>query len=217
MLRADRAIAALLEGATAAGGTAVDNTAVTGLQVHSDRVTLETGVGQVTARAVVVAAGAWGRKLLAPLGIRLATTATRETVSYFRHEQAEELPTLIDYTLLPEPETAEADRVWYALPAPGVGLKAGLHRGGPPTDPNEPGKVDGSLVARTTAWVGRRYPRADPTPLHSETCIYTNTVDQNFVLERHGRIVVASACSGHGFKFAPALGHTIAELAHEAL
>ena len=54
-----------------------------------------------------------------------------------------------------------------------------------------------------------------PQPLASETCIYTNTSDQSFVLERHGRVVVASACSGHGFKFAPALADTVVGLVHE--
>ena len=46
-------------------------------------------------------------------------------------------------------------------------------------------------------------PEASP-PLASETCLYTTTPDHSFVLERHGRVVVGSACSGHGFKFAPA-------------
>ncbi len=52
-------------------------------------------------------------------------------------------------------------------------------------------------------WVARRYPFVDATPVAAETCIYTTTSDDRFVLERHGRIVVGSACSGHGFKFAP--------------
>jgi sarcosine oxidase len=217
MLRADLAIEALLEGARAGGGKTVDHTTVTGLRDHPDHVSLETAAGPITARAVVVTAGAWGRKLLEPLGIDLATTATRETVSYFRHEDCDELPTVIDYALLPASQTGEDGRASYALPAPGVGLKAGLHRGGPPTDPNEPGEVDESLVAWTTEWVGRRYPRAEPEPLDSETCIYTNTADQNFVVERYRRVVVASACSGHGFKFAPALADTIVDLVRRAL
>ena len=50
----------------------------------------------------------------------------------------------------------------------------------------------------------------------TETCLYTNTADEGFVLERHGRIVVGAACSGHGFKFAPVVGRTLAALAREA-
>ena len=50
-----------------------------------------------------------------------------------------------------------------------------------------------------------------------ESCLYTSTADESFVLERHGRVVVGSACSGHGFKFAPAVGERLARLALEAL
>jgi sarcosine oxidase len=64
--------------------------------------------------------------------------------------------------------------------------------------------------------VERRYPTATSAPTRTETCLYTNTADESFVLEQHGRVVVASACSGHGFKFAPALGRTVAALARTA-
>lgn len=215
MMRADRAIATLLDGARAAGGKTLEHTTVTGLAEHPDGVTLETQAGEITARAAVVAAGAWSRDLLAPLGIELPTTPTRETISYFRHDRAEELPTVIDYALLPASHDSGDGRASYSLPAPGVGIKAGLHRGGSATDPNLPGEVDEALVGWTAEWIARRYPHADPQPLASETCIYTNTPDQDFVVERYGRIVVASACSGHGFKFAPALAETIAGLVAE--
>ena len=52
--------------------------------------------------------------------------------------------------------------------------------------------------------------------LGAETCLYTSTSDESFVLERHGRVVVSSACSGHGFKFAPVVGRTLAALARDA-
>ena len=122
---------------------------------------------------------------------------------------------MIDYALLPPSHQSGDGRASYSLPAPGVGIKAGLHRGGPATDPDLSGQVDEALVAWTAEWIARRYPRADPQPVESETCIYTNTPDQDFVVERRGRVVVASACSGHGFKFAPALAETIAALVAE--
>ena len=215
MMYADRAIAALLDGARAAGATTLEHAKLTGLRESGDDVTLETTAGEIKAGAAVVAAGAWARDLLAPLGVQLATTPTRETISYFRHDRYEELPTVIDYALLPASHKSGDGRASYSLPAPAVGIKAGFHRGGSTTDPDFPGEVDEALVAWTAEWIARRYPHADPQPLASETCIYTNTPDQDFVVERHGRIVVASACSGHGFKFAPALAETIAALVAE--
>jgi sarcosine oxidase len=47
----------------------------------------------------------------------------------------------------------------------------------------------------------------------ASTCLYTNTVDESFVMERHGPIVVGCACSGHAFKFVPLIGRRLAELA----
>ena len=46
-------------------------------------------------------------------------------------------------------------------------------------------------------------------------CLYTNAPDDHFVIDRHpahANVVIASACSGHGFKFAPTLGEAIASL-----
>jgi sarcosine oxidase len=104
----------------------------------------------------------------------------------------------------------------YALTAPGVGLKAGLHMTGPPTDPDEPSVPDDELAAETAAWVTRQF--RGTTPLgRAETCLYTTTDDERFLLERHGRVVVGSACSGHAFKFAPAVGRRLATLAADAL
>ena len=56
-----------------------------------------------------------------------------------------------------------------------------------------------------------------PDPVSVETCFYTVTSDESFILERHGRVVVGSPCSGHGFKFAPLTGRRIASLAEEVL
>jgi sarcosine oxidase len=101
---------------------------------------------------------------------------------------------------------------FYALEAPGVGLKAGLHQSGAPTDPDDEAEPDPRIVETISAWVARHFPFVDPTSIGAETCIYTTTSDDRFVLERHGRVVVGSACSGHGFKFAPAVGELVAGL-----
>jgi len=58
-----------------------------------------------------------------------------------------------------------------------------------------------------------RFPDVDPEPADAQTCLYTTTTDERFILERRGRVVVGSACSGHGFKFAPEVGRRLAELA----
>jgi sarcosine oxidase len=208
--RADRALAVVLASAQAAGADVRERMRVTSLRQGDGDVELDTQDGALRARAVVLTAGAWSRELLAPLGIDLPVSATRETIAYFALPDAERLPTVID-------DVREHGQAAYALAAPGVGLKAGHHRTGRETDPDEPGVPDPGLVQATADWVARRYPSAGSDVLAAETCLYTNTDDSRFVCARHDRIVVGSACSGHGFKFAPVTGRRLAELAVEAL
>jgi sarcosine oxidase len=212
---ADRAYAAFVGGARAAGADLRERAAVTAIEPQEDGVVLTLDEGPLVARAVVVTAGAWAARLLQPLGIELDVSPTRETVTYFRLHDADVLPSVIDSAVPSDRGVVRDGRVSYALAAPGLGLKAGLHRGGTETDPDEPGAADDGIVAWAAEWVAGRYPEADASPLAAETCIYTNRPDESFVLERHGRIVVGSACSGHGFKFAPLVGTTLAGLVSE--
>lgn len=155
------------------------------------------------ADVVVVAAGAWAKPLLAAEGIALDVAVSRETVVYFPLERS--VPSVIEYGRGPGEEM-------YALRDPLHGLKAGAHVAGAAADPDDTGDPEPALVDATAEWVRERFPEAGP-PVASETCLYTSTRDRSFVLERHGRIVVGSACSGHGFKFAPAVGSRLAALA----
>ena len=155
----------------------------------------------VDADVVVVTAGAWVGRLLDGLDVRV----TRETVAYFRHE-GPPLPSVVDIGV-------DGGHDMYALHDPVHGLKAGAHHAGPETDPDESGSPDPAIVERTAAWVRDRFPGVDPEPVETDTCVYTTTPDQTFVLDRRGRVVVGSACSGHGFKFAPAVGRRLAALA----
>jgi sarcosine oxidase len=205
IVHAERAQRALAAGAAGHGALLVEGARVESLAPAPDGVAVDAGEsGSYTARAVVVTAGAWASELLTPLGIELRVSVTRETVSYYGHDAGEEpLPSVI--------EIANAQEPAYALAAPGVGVKAGLHHTGAAAAPDDPGAPDGAIAARTAAWVERRF--AEATPLgRAETCLYTTTEDEGFVLERHGRVVVGSPCSGHGFKFAPVIGRRLAEL-----
>jgi sarcosine oxidase len=211
VLNAARAHGAFLALARRGGARVFERTPV--LAVGEDgRVRLDGG--SIEAQAVVVTAGAWVSRLLEPLGISPPVTPTRETVAYFPAPPG--LPTIIDWRVpdgyaFPRP----GDSV-YALPSP-EGLKVGAHRTGPPSDPDDKGAVEPEAVRCAADWVAQHVQDADPTPLRTETCLYTNMPDQSFVVERQGRVVVGSPCSGHGFKFAPLVGRELAALALEAL
>ncbi len=219
VLRADVALGALAESARALGVELLDETRV--VAIERDRVAmravLENGTS-IGCNAVVVAAGAWADRLVRPLAVELPVVPTRETIAYVARTTELELPTVIDYNPLAAAHVAGLERAgeaWYALGLPGGELKIGLHHGGPVTDPDTNPAPDAAIADAAVLWARDRFDGVADS-VSTETCIYTNTADQSFVLERHGRLVVGSACSGHGFKFAPQLGKTLAALALEA-
>jgi sarcosine oxidase len=163
---------------------------------------------QVDADAVVVTAGPWVNDLLdEPLPVKV----TRETLCYFNLDGDRPVPSVVSF----KPDRHTHDM--YSLYDPVYGLKVGAHHAGREADPDVPTGPEPELIERITAWANERYRLDDPEPAAAETCMYTTTADETFILERRGRLVVGSPCSGHGFKFAPAIGERLAALADEAL
>ena len=187
IVRADKSLAAFARGLDVREHT----------RVHPD---------EIDADAVIVTAGSWVNELLdEPLPV----TITRETLCYFRLEGERPIPSVVSF------KPAAHTHDMYSLHDPRFGLKVGAHHSGPEADPNVAGEPEPELIERIAVWAGETYRLDDPTPVAAETCMYTSTADQTFVLERRGRIVVGSPCSGHGFKFAPAIGERLAGLAAE--
>jgi sarcosine oxidase len=100
----------------------------------------------------------------------------------------------------------------------GVGLKLAHHARGPVTDPDrvarEPLAGDERSVRE---FVQRFLPDADGPLLAQRVCLYTNSPDAHFIVDRHPRfdqrVMFACGFSGHGFKFASVIGEALAELA----
>ena len=204
VIAAEGALAAFIASAMNVGADALEEREVRDIRSHRDGMRVRTPGGDFTCESVVVTAGPWASNVLGRLGIELDVRPTRETVSYYRMP-TDGLPTLVEWG---EPSL-------YALRSPGQGLKAAEHIAGPTADPDSEGEADRESVARVSAWVADRFPGADPTPQLSETCFYTNTPDEHFILDRRDAVVFGSACSGHGFKFAPLIGARLAALALE--
>ena len=201
IVRADRALAAFSRRVPVETGVRV-----LALAAGDGGVSLETSVGTLEASLAVVAAGAWATPLLAGAGIELETNVSQETVAYFDLPGSHTLPSLIDWN-------EDTGRHAYSLAAGENVLKVGLHHSGASVEPGDRGHPDTAVAEAASDWVRQRYPGADPRPTRAETCLYTNIDADRFVTERYGAIVVCSACSGHGFKFAPAVGARVAALA----
>jgi sarcosine oxidase len=204
VLAAARAVAAMAGQARKAGVEVREEVEV--LSLHSDDggVTVRTGTDELRARRCIVAAGAWARTLLAPAGVELPVHVTREQVFYFR-PAVDALP-FIHHGAITR----------YGVPAfaGAAGFKVGEHTTGERTSAQGRSfEMDPEGAARVSAYVADALPDLDPEPVAFETCLYTLTPDHDFVIDVRGPLIVASPCSGHGFKFAPLIGEALAQLA----
>ena len=172
-------------------------------------VRLTTPARTVHAERAVVAAGPWSGELLAPLGIDLPLTPAVAQVTYFDAPQLVARPGIADWAI------EESGRGVYGHPVPGVGYKFAFDAAGRraverrrrrmAARPREQDELE--------AWARRRFPDLLPAPIESQRHPWTMTPDTDFVIDADGPLTVACGCSGHAFKFGPALGELVADVA----
>ncbi len=193
--------------------------AVTALEKRPGGVAVVTAAGESLGADVVVnCAGPCALALLA-VDAPVAAAPSLPQVAYFRPAAgtggAGALPVFIEWG---------GDMI-YGLPVPAGGAHGGTykvshHTPGTPLDLEgfdpaaaEPFADDPVLVAMLSGAVRRLLPSLLPEPVETERCVYDNSADTDFVLDRVGNVVVGCGTSGHAFKFGPLLGELLADLA----
>jgi sarcosine oxidase len=210
IIRADEAIRAQARLARDAGAELRERSVVDAIRSRGEGVELLTSEGEaIQAPVAIVSAGAWTASLLRGAGIDLPLRPTLEQSTYLdAGVEGSSIPTIIDWGAAPNQPP-------YLVPnpfRPGE-VKAGAHLSGPAIDPDARSfEPDADREAQTLGWIGERL-GSPPRLLRTETCLYTTTPDEDFVIDRIGPLVIASPCSGHGFKFAPLIGEVLADLA----
>lgn len=161
----------------------------------------------IQARHVVVTAGAG----LIDLGLATSSDILieRQVVAHFLPAAAHvaSLSTLPVFAI-EEP----GGGFYYGFPNLGTGVKVAEHHGGVVGEDNAvDNTVHASDIENLRAFLRRRLPAANGEVGLATVCRYSNTVDAHFVIDaRDPQITVISACSGHGFKFAPTIGEIVA-------
>jgi sarcosine oxidase len=216
-LSADAAVEALQRSTVDHGGVVRHATRVTSLAVLDDGVEVRTDDTTYRARRAIVCAGAWTSKLLGSLINLPALTVTQEQPAHFVPRSSDlEWPS---FTHAFEPDSRGAQEFYggiYGLNAPGEGVKVGFHGVGHVVDPDERDFLpEPGQLARLQEYARQWLPGVDPTAFTPISCTYTTTTDSNFILDRYGPIVIGAGFSGHGFKFVPAIGRILADLAIE--
>jgi sarcosine oxidase len=182
-----------------------------------DRVRVTTARATYEAARLVIAAGAWAPELLRELGLPL--TVKRNVLYWFEPEGGRD-PFLPDRCPIYIWE-AEDGSSFYGFPALSgspAGVKVAFHNFGPLCTPETIDRqVYDHEVAHIRDWMAERIPALSRGEfLGARTCLYTLTPDMDFVIglsPQHPQVVLASPCSGHGFKFASVVGEIVADLA----
>lgn len=213
-LRPERAIDTHLAGAKAAGAEVRLHTVVTNIAPRAGgvRLTLADGTA-IEAGSVVISAGAWIGELLPEL--RSSLRLTRQVLGWF----APRTPAAVGPDCLPVFLLQSAEDIIYGFPDfAGTGVKIGSHLAGRVLPTAGDARQDGGSADadRLSGFLTRYIPAAIGPLRDLKTCIYTRTPDEDFILDLHPdhpQIVIASPCSGHGFKFASVIGEILADLA----
>jgi len=207
VLLAGRIVAGLARHLEASGATLLAHARVAEVDPERGRAVLADG-RVLEADRLVVAAGAWAGRLLPSLAGRL--TPSRQTVAYLS-APAETLAAWARSPMVLDIDPAEG--FYLVPPVAGTGLKIGDHRftlrGDPAGD-----RVPDPVVAEALLDIARRH-LARPQLYglaEAKVCFYTVAAEERFVVEPLSpRTLLMSPCSGHGFKFAPALAERVAE------
>lgn len=175
-------------------------------------VAVKTSRGIHRGKSLVLTLGPWATKFLPRLGLSLPLTPLRVSACYWKVKVPGR------FTTSTFPCFVDKGAHVYGLPAeeyPGL-VKVALHTG-PKADPDQRDKVDSSGVLKTiTAYVAEHMPGLESTPSVVEACMYTNTPDEDFILDIHPawkNIVIGAGFSGHGFKLSPVVGQILGQLA----
>jgi sarcosine oxidase len=211
LLFPEECVAAHLEQARAAGAELHLNEPVLRWEPDGDGVIAWTDRGQYRARRLLHTAGAWVNSLLP--GVELPVAVERQVLHWFTPRDAasyqpERCPIHIW-------ETAPHS-FFYGFPDLGTGVKVALHHQGRPAAPDSVERdVSPAEIAAMRALVERYLPAAAGAHRASTVCLYTNTPDEHFWIDWHpaaAQVLIASPCSGHGFKFSAAIGEVAADL-----
>jgi sarcosine oxidase len=211
-LRVESAVRTCIDEAQKLGAESLHDIEVVGWKPNGTGVIVETTTGRFEAKKLVVTAGCWANSFLLDLNITLQVV--RKHLHWYatnddRYEQSSGCPCFF---------YGVSNGYFYGFPeTANQGLKVAEHSGGtdiddPLTDDRNPDQTD---TARVEQFLSSHLPGVSNRRLDHEVCFYTMTPDAHFIIDRHPsypQVTFAAGMSGHGFKFAPAIGRLLTEL-----
>ncbi|MSU48828.1 MAG: N-methyl-L-tryptophan oxidase [Opitutus sp.] len=208
------AISTFVNGALHRGAEIHGHEAVLSWHAENSGVSVVSSQRTYHAEKIIFSGGAWSNRLVRDLGVELIVT--RQVLGWVWPKE----PKPFQSGVLPAWMIDRLDgTVYYGFPmiTQSPGLKLALHAPMRPVDPDRVEREVTSDDEETFRPCLRRFlPGADGPLLALRTCLYTNSPDGHFIIDRHPRherVFVAAGFSGHGFKFASVVGEVLADFA----
>jgi len=180
----------------------------------SGAVAVRTALSRYESDYLVITAGPWAPQTLAELGLPLRVT--RQVVFWF--EPREPIGRYRDLPIYLY-ESSDGAPVLYGFPLTGPsseGVKAAVHGSTELCTPETARReIRSEEEQAMRARLANTLPSLAGRLLRAETCLYTMTPDENFILGAHPlhpSVLLAAGFSGHGFKFAPVIGELLSDL-----
>jgi sarcosine oxidase len=213
-LAAEPSIHALLSLARGAGAEIRSGETIRAIEPRAGAVKITTDRATIEAGAAIVSVGPWLKALLPDLPVPIRVT--RQVMAWFEPLDS----ALVAPPRLPVFLIESRHGIHYGFPLRGRSIKVAKHhhadQGVDPQTCERTVTADDERLIR--AAIADHVPAANGALIEAKTCLYTVTPDGDFIVDRlpgAPQIVIASPCSGHGFKFAPAIGEIVADLATE--
>ncbi|HLH95571.1 MAG TPA: N-methyl-L-tryptophan oxidase [Xanthobacteraceae bacterium] len=211
-LEAEASLAALAALAGASGAELRRGETIAAIEPSTQGVRVLTNRGAIWGRTVIVTLGPWLETLFPGLPARLRIT--RQVLAWFSPRD----PARVANGKLPVFLLQSRHGIHYGFPLRGSSVKiAKHHHADQAVDPETYDRtVSAADEALIRAALEAHLPAINGPLLSAKTCLYTRSGDDDFIIDRlpgAPQVVIASPCSGHGFKFAPAIGDILADLA----
>lgn len=214
VLLAEPCVETLLSLAESKGAKALFNESIINVENRPDQVIVTTNKQQYTSDRLIISVGAWLNQLLP--GLALPLKVERRVVHWFTNTDMRCNDFLSPTNLPVYIWEYEQDHMIYGFPDLGNGIKIANTKQGVFSEPDILDRtIKQSEIDEMHDIVTKRF-NIKAQHLRSLVCMYTMTPDEHFIIDYYphsDRIIVASACSGHGFKFASAIGKILAEMA----
>ena len=215
---ASRAVRGHIQMARRYGAAVLDKTPVDDIRIKRDSVDVSAGGERYSAGGLIVSAGSWANALLQAAGLDLPLTVLRCQLNFvaptdLRPYESERCPVWIAHVSERLPKSV------YGIPShKGSGFKIAFHGGAPVRHPSDVDyKPDASNVEALRPFMRAHIPGIASAPAReSRICLYTQTPDEHFIVDRHPEhehVAIGAGFSGHGFKFSTMIGKMLTDIA----